>query len=149
MAFAKGISSLTTIRLWMAASPCAPAITVHSVHLSAHGLPHFRPLTIPGAYGNEAAAAKEGSDPKKPSDDVDDNSSFDTLFDQFLCSPSPVRSPDSTSSELNETTLVNSERNHSRISTEPLKILTTDAASEGDAALGQKGFCGATNMPRL
>ena len=66
---------------------------------------------VPSANSSEAAAAKAGSDPTNSSDHVDDNLGFDMLFDQFLRSPSPVFSPDSTGSEISESTLVDTERN--------------------------------------
>ena len=66
---------------------------------------------VPSANSSEATAAKAGSDPRNSSDDVDDNSGLDMLFNQFLRSPSPVFSPDSTDSGISESTLVNTERN--------------------------------------
>ena len=103
---------------------------------------------VPGANSSEAAAANKGSDPRNSSDDADDNLGFDTLFDQFLRSPSPVRSPDSTGSDFSETTLVDTERDQSIVTAEPSKS-PTEAPIEGEAVLGQKSLCRATNAPRL
>ena len=104
---------------------------------------------VPSANSSEAAAAKAGSDPSNSSDHVDDNSGFDMLFDQFLRSPSPVFSPDSTGSKISQGTLVDIERNQPVVITEPSKSPPTEAAKEGEAVVGQKGLCRATNVPRL
>jgi hypothetical protein len=57
---------------------------------------------IPSAYGVETISAKEIPNFGGSSEDTDDDSYLDTLFDQFLCSPSPSLSPKDATSDLTD-----------------------------------------------
>ena len=106
--------------------------------------------SAPGAYGRGATAAKEDPDPRSPSEDVDNDSGLEMLFDQFLRSPSPVPlSPDDTGGEFGGTTLVNGGHDESRGSTEPLESPATEYTTEGKSAPCQASLCRATNVPRI
>jgi hypothetical protein len=88
--------------------------------------------------------------PLKP-DDIDE----DTLFDQYLRSPSPSPppSPDDAASELSRATLIDAERDQSCGSTEPstatLKSPAPEDAPESEIARDQDDPRCATNGPRI
>jgi hypothetical protein len=85
----------------------------------------------------------------------DDDSSLDTLFDQYLRSPSPSPppSPDDAASESSGATLIGAERDQSRGSegpyTETLKGRGPKSASEREGVPDQEGTCYVKNGPRI
>lgn len=79
----------------------------------------------------------------------------DTLFDQYLRSPSPSPplSPDDSASELSGVTLIDAERHQSRGSlelyTETLESPAPEGVSETEVARNQEDPCLVTNGPRV
>lgn len=79
----------------------------------------------------------------------------DTLFDQYLRSPSPLPppSPDDAASDLSRVTLIDTERHQSRGSlelyTETLTSLTPEDVSETEVARDQEDPCRVSNGPRV
>jgi hypothetical protein len=91
--------------------------------------------SVPGAYGRGATAAKEDPDSRSPSEDVDNDSGLDMLFDQFLRSPSPAPlSSDDMGSEFSGTTLIHGGHDELRGSTDPLESPATEDTTEGKSA---------------
>ena len=75
----------------------------------------------------------------------------DTLFDQYLRSPSPspLLSPDDSASELSGVTLIDAECHQSRGRQETLKISALEGMSETKVARNQEYPCHVTNGPRV
>jgi hypothetical protein len=106
--------------------------------------------SVPCAYGRGATAAKEEPDPRSPSEDIDDDSGLDILFDQFLRSPSPAPlSPDDTGSQFSGTTLIHGGHDELRGSMDLWESPATEDTTEGKSAPCQEGLCRATNVPRI
>jgi hypothetical protein len=86
----------------------------------------------------------------KPAD-FDDSSNLDPLFDQYLRSPSPSPppSPDDGASELSGATLIDAERDESRITQQYKESLALEDAPEGQVARDQVGPCRVANGTRI
>src|SRR6201999_635905 len=95
-------------------NPCASDDHLFPQFLSASSSPILS-ACVTGAYDGESISAEKISDLRSPSPDVEDDLNFDTLFDQYLRSPSPppCSTPGDASSELTRTTLAASEPDRS------------------------------------
>jgi hypothetical protein len=107
-----------------------------------------------GPFPSYCAAPNETIYSLEP-EGFDDDSSLDTLFDQYLRSPSPSPppSPDDAASESSGATLIGADRDQSRGSegpyTETLKGRGPKSASESEGVLDQEDTCYVKNGPRI
>ena len=123
---------------------CASDDSLFSRFIYSHTSP-ISSTDVPGEDSGETTVAKEGSDSRSPSEGVDDDSTFDTLFDQYVRSPSPSPrpSPNDASSELSGATLINAEPDQPRGSAEPdaEPLKSPEDMPETEVARDQEDTC--------